>query len=65
MNTKLALKIYNVMCATESLEKDLTVGKPGSSSSYRAIGEKAVLNMVKPLFKAQKLILIPKDGDIT
>jgi len=64
MDKALALKIYNVMCATEGLEKDLTVGKPGSNSAYRAIGERTVLNMMKPLFKKERLLLIPKDGTI-
>jgi len=62
MNKALAMKIYNVMCDTEGLEKDLSVGT--GNNSYRAIGEKAVLNMIKPLFKEHKLILIPKDGTI-
>lgn len=65
MDSKLATKIYNVMCATESLKKDLTVGKAGSSSAYEAVGEKTVLNMVKPLFKEQKLIILPADGSIS
>ena len=65
MDQKLAMKLYNVMCATEKLEKDLTVGKVTSTSSYKAVGEKTVLNMIKPLFKNEKLILIPKDGDIS
>lgn len=65
MDSKLATKIYNVMCATEALEKDLTVGKPGSTSAYKAVGEATVLNMIKPLFKEQKLILLPKDGEIS
>lgn len=64
MDKALAMKIYNVMIETGGLEKDLLVGKKDSSSSYKAIGEKAVLNMIKPLFKKHKLILIPKDGTI-
>jgi len=62
MDKGLALKIYNVMCATEGLEKELTVGK--GQNSYRAIGERTVLNMIKPLFKEQRLLLLPKDGTI-
>lgn len=65
MDAKLAMKIYNVMCATESLEKELTVGKPGSTSAYKAVGEKTVLNMIKPLFKNEKLIILPVDGSIS
>lgn len=63
MDQKLAMKLYNVMCATENLEKKLEVGK--GNNAYKAVGEATVLNMIKPLFKDQKLIIIPKDGDIT
>jgi hypothetical protein len=56
-------KIYNVMNESEGLEKDLTVGS--GSSSYKAVGEKEVLNMLKPLFKKHKLIVFPVDGDIS
>ena len=62
MDAKLAKKIYDIMCATESLQKDLNVGT--GNSSYKAIGEASVLNMLKPLFKQHKLICIPKDGSI-
>lgn len=51
------MKIYNVMCATESLEKNMTVGK--GSNAYQAIGEATVLNVIKPLFKQEKLIMLP------
>jgi hypothetical protein len=56
-------KIYNVMNETEGLEKDLTVGS--GSNSYKAVGEKEVLNMLKPLFKKHKLIIFPIDGQMT
>lgn len=56
-------KIYNVMCDSAGLEKDLVVGS--GSNSYKAVGEKEVLNMMKPLFKKYKLIIFPIDGDIT
>jgi hypothetical protein len=56
-------KIYSVMNESEGLEKDLTVGS--GSSSYKAVGEKEVLNMLKPLFKKHKLIVFPVDGDIS
>ena len=56
-------KLYNVMCDTEAIEKGLTVGS--GNNSYKAIGEKEVLNMIKPLFKKHKLIMFPIDGDIT
>lgn len=63
MNKGLALKIYNVMCATEGLKKDLVVGKD-TKGAYRAVGEKAVLNMIKPLLIKEKLIIRPIDGTI-
>jgi hypothetical protein len=56
-------KIYKVMNESEGLEKDLTVGS--GASSYKAVGEKEVLNMLKPLFKKHKLIIFPVDGDIS
>ena len=55
-------KIYNVMCDSQALEKDLTVGE--GRNSYQAVGEKAVLNMLKPLFKKYKLVIFPIDGEI-
>ena len=56
-------KMYNVMCDSEAVAKDLTVGsKP--SSSYKAVSEAAVLNGVKPLLKKYKLIIFPVDVDI-
>jgi hypothetical protein len=56
-------KIYSVMNESAGLEKDLTVGS--GASSYKAVGEKEVLNMLKPLFKKHKLIVFPVDGDIS
>jgi hypothetical protein len=56
-------KLYNVMCDTEAIEKGLTVGS--GNNSYKAIGEKEVLNMIKPLFKKYKLIIFPLEGEIT
>lgn len=55
-------KMYNVMIATEGLEKNLSVGT--GLSSYKAVGEAEVLNMLKPLFKANRLIVFPIDGTI-
>ena len=63
MDAKLATKIYNVMCAVEGIEKGTIVGK-GTKSEYRAVGEKDVLNVIKPLLKENKLICIPRDGEI-
>ena len=51
------------MCDTEAIEKNLSVGN--GNNSYKAIGERDVLNMIKPLFKKYKLIIFPIDGDIT
>lgn len=56
-------KIYNVMNESEGLEKNLQVGT--GSNSYKAVGEAEVLNMLKPLFKKNKLIIFPIDGDIS
>lgn len=55
-------KIYQIMCETEALEKNMTVGT--GNSSYKAISEAEVLNMIKPLLKKYKLILIPFDARI-
>jgi hypothetical protein len=55
-------KMYNVMCETEGLEKNLEVG--AGTSKYKAIGESEVLNMMKPLFKKYKLIIFPVDGEM-
>ena len=63
MDIKLAMKIYNVMCDSIALEKDTVVGE-GTKSAYRAVGEASVLNALKPLFKAHKLICLPEDGTI-
>ena len=63
MDKKLAMKIYNVMCDSEAIEKKMTVGK--GSNSYKAIGEADVLNAIKPLLKKHKLIIIPIDVEIT
>lgn len=57
MDKLLAMKIYNVMCATEGLEKTTEVGS--GKNAYKAIGEATVLNEIKPLLKAQKLIMFP------
>lgn len=64
MDIKLATKIYNVMCAIEGVEKGVTVGK-GTKGEYKAVGEKDVLNVIKPLLKQEKLICLPYDGTIT
>jgi len=56
-------KIFKVMEETERLEKKLQVGK--GQSSYEAVGEAEVLNMLKPLFKKHKLIVFPVDGEMT
>ena len=63
MSKELATKLFNVFSQTGGLTKDITVGK--GDNKYSAVGEKSVLNMLKPLFKEQKLIIIPKGGDIS
>lgn len=55
-------KLYNVMCESEPLEKNMTVGS--GKNSYKAVSESDLLNIIKPLFKKYKLIIFPIDGDI-
>lgn len=55
--SKLYKKIYNVMIKTEKLEADMKIGT--GSNAYKAVSEASVLNMVKPLFKEERLIIIP------
>lgn len=55
-------KIYDVMTETESIEKGMTVGE--GRNSYKAVSEKDMLNMVKPLLKKHGLVFIPIDGEI-
>lgn len=55
-------KMYNVMVSSKELEKKTEVGT--GSSKYSAVGEAEVLNMLKPLFKANRLIVFPIDGTI-
>lgn len=55
-------KIHAVMCESESLEKNLTVGT--GTNSYKAVGESEVLNAIKPLFKKYGLIILPVSGVI-
>lgn len=50
-------KMHRVMCETEGIEKNLTVGFGGSA--YKAVGEASVLNAVKPLLKKHGLVLMP------
>lgn len=51
------------MSESEGLEKDLVVGT--GQSSYKAVGEKEVLNMLKPLFKKHRLVVFPISGIMT
>ena len=51
------------MCAIEGVEKGVTVGA-GTRGEYKAVGEKDVLNVIKPLLKQEKLICLPYDGTI-
>ena len=48
-----------MMDETGAIEKDTEVGY--GNNKYRAVGEAAVLNMVKPLLKKYKLIVFPVD----
>ena len=53
-------KMYNIMCDTESLKKDLSVG-----GQYKAVSEKEVLNSIKPLLKKYKVILFPISANVS
>lgn len=48
-----------MMDETGAIEKDTEVGF--GNNKYKAVGEAAVLNMVKPLLKKYKLIVFPVD----
>ncbi|MCK9220883.1 MAG: ERF family protein [Bacteroidales bacterium] len=61
-NLKLYKKLFDIMCETKSLEKNLTVGK--GANTYKAVGEAEVLNMLKPLFNKHKVIVFPIDGSM-
>lgn len=50
-------KMHQIMCETEAIKKDLSVGE--GKNSYKAVGEKAVLNEIKPLLKKYGVILFP------
>lgn len=50
-------KMHDLMCETEGLEKEISVGF--GNNSYRAITERTVLNLIKPLLKKYGLILFP------
>lgn len=50
------------MVESEGLAKDMTVGATGSS--YKAISESAVLNVIKPLLKAHGLVIFPVKVEI-
>ena len=55
-------KIYKVMEESTALEKKMDVGS--GSYQYKAISEASVLNLVKPLLKKHKLILIPIEVEV-
>lgn len=55
-------KIYNVMCDTESIDKSMTVGY--GNNSYKAVSEKDMLNMIKPLLKKHRLVCLPIGGEM-
>lgn len=55
-------KIHAVMCETEGIEKNLTVGFGGNA--YKAVGEASVLNEIKPLLKKHGLVLFPIELDV-
>lgn len=56
-------KIFKVMESTKGLDKNMTVGT--GNSSYKAISEATVLGEIKPLLKANRLVLIPIKAEMT
>ena len=52
-------KWHAIMDETAAIEKDTEVGF--GNNKYRAVGEAAVLNVVKPLLKKYKVIVFPID----
>lgn len=56
-------KLFNVMQESKGLEKDLTVGT--GTASYKAVGESTVLNIIKPLFVKNRLVIFPAEGEMT
>lgn len=52
-------KWHAIMDETAAIEKDTEVGF--GNNKYRAVGEAAVLNVVKPLLKKYKVIVFPVD----
>lgn len=55
-------KIHAIMCESEALEKNLTVGD--GKNSYKAVGEASVLNSIKPLLKAHGIVIFPIEVNI-
>lgn len=62
MSKGLITKLFDCMCEAEAISKDMRVGS--GSNSYSAISEAGVLNVVKPLLKKHRLMVIPHDLDI-
>ncbi len=52
-------KLYDMMCETRAIEKDLSV-----AGQYKAISESVVLNEIKPLLKKYRLIVMPVGVDV-
>lgn len=50
-------KIHAIMCESEGIEKNLTVGD--GKNSYKAVGEASVLNAIKPLLKKHGVVIFP------
>lgn len=59
-NIGLYEKIYNIMCESSGLKKDMSV-----ANQYKAISEAAVLNEIKPLLKKHKVILFPIETEVS
>lgn len=56
-------KIHAIMVESEGLEKNMVVGA-GTASSYKAISESAVLNVIKPLLKKHGIVIFPIEVEI-
>jgi len=56
-NIKLYQKLQLIMDESDALEKDQTVGY--GNNKYKAVSEASVLNTVKKLLKAHKVIFLP------
>jgi len=57
-------KMYNVMLRSKSLEKNTLEKNTEVAGQYKAVGEKDMLNVIKPLLKEEGLIIFPIDSEV-